>query len=1163
MAGAWEAAREGLVRVLQELYGRVAALEDSVASEWTYHKPLLEQKKWTTEEQIKILEAEVRTLHDKLKTVDKRCAERQALVTKTFRAALVPFYEEHNRDKLGQVDGILAHFRGREHEILSRILERYNVEVDPTTLKKRGMRTTEDEEDVLLGDLQRKKEQLWNEIAHVEDAVVRSKEELEKVKRDLYFPRVQGWRFKHGADGVYVAMNDFWIEQISMRISLSVLDRVKEPRILVVASGSQTREMPSRTSTWADGGSNSGAKKRAVKGGVVAFRVDKCGLHGEKGTKVPSLRPEQLRLLVEFQLTVPIEFSSGAWRASKGFHFKIMRIERQLKGSLYVPRSLLRLVLNRVLPGLIRGAILQSIPVELGAYLQQDFDNPSQDPGQRHSREPMHLNLDINLDSPFGDSTVLDTKLNMPGVAQGQGAEAMRYLFGLTDGQAETFVSFQHAVHQVHSQQQQQQQSGTGVPWPGPLVTASDLVQFFLRYSDESFTALECDARQDGEAGMMHAVWHSIVSTMQQAVDLFADFHNVESVKIATLFQRVHALSLKPVHQHVQLSSMRLRVSTDWVLVMVRDVLKRTVQERHRESAKRRVHLTKPLDRHLAEIDEWYNDVADPVTYLKQGVHHVDAHVTGKGNGGNFDFGARDILFHGPVRLQIPFVDALYPPTHFAIKTTVSPPSSGGDYGIDLLLSPFIDPEERLKSAVVQLSLRRAFAGFHFDIKNYLLEQILEFKNFELERLLGADQDDVIAGAKALSRKRSSSVPAARRPERHPAFPVGGRLVPLPLVVKASDTELDSLPCPSSPHLEDEEEDEGEQDLDAQDDTLSPTFQDSVSFQARSRKLSDVTLTSETGVEADDDAGSTNSSYSDGSGSGAQDGEDDNEKLLREFLRREKEHVSDDGDDDDDHVPEQDPEQVIRAFARKYSTTEAPPPAARAEKLEWEEDNHPPLPSQSPAPEDPHKRYAAQLGPDTKEASVDRFLLHLLNKMDSRKNASSRLDDNLKILNATFHCDASAREKEDMEKGRFLFRVETDPLTVMKAGAQHFGLRGHVADVCYYVYAWIKYHAARREAAAAAVGQQPQRDNELHALLQSCVGLLAKYVDKADSLFQFDLQLEGGTVSEQLVAAVCTSAEPATFEGSFRVLDLVADVRTLAQGADPATSDLHRRNRIW
>ena len=49
----------------------------------------------------------------------------------------------------------------------------------------------------------------------------RSRGGLEATKRELYFPRAEGWRFRSGEEGIYVAMHDFWLESLSATVALS------------------------------------------------------------------------------------------------------------------------------------------------------------------------------------------------------------------------------------------------------------------------------------------------------------------------------------------------------------------------------------------------------------------------------------------------------------------------------------------------------------------------------------------------------------------------------------------------------------------------------------------------------------------------------------------------------------------------------------------------------------------------------------------------------------------------------------------------------------------------------------------------------------------------------------------------------------------------------
>ncbi len=50
-----------------------------------------------------------------------------ALTPELLRLALTRFYEIHNPSRVGDVDGALQHFRGREAELISKVAAKYGV----------------------------------------------------------------------------------------------------------------------------------------------------------------------------------------------------------------------------------------------------------------------------------------------------------------------------------------------------------------------------------------------------------------------------------------------------------------------------------------------------------------------------------------------------------------------------------------------------------------------------------------------------------------------------------------------------------------------------------------------------------------------------------------------------------------------------------------------------------------------------------------------------------------------------------------------------------------------------------------------------------------------------------------------------------------------------
>ena len=66
---------------------------------------------------------------DSEQAMQEAAAAYEGLGKMDYRVALVKFYEEHNPEKLADVDKVMAKWEGREHHMLVALQEKYNREL--------------------------------------------------------------------------------------------------------------------------------------------------------------------------------------------------------------------------------------------------------------------------------------------------------------------------------------------------------------------------------------------------------------------------------------------------------------------------------------------------------------------------------------------------------------------------------------------------------------------------------------------------------------------------------------------------------------------------------------------------------------------------------------------------------------------------------------------------------------------------------------------------------------------------------------------------------------------------------------------------------------------------------------------------------------------------
>jgi hypothetical protein len=209
-------------------------------------------------------------------------------------------------------------------------------------------------------------------ITALEGVLKELNDELDVRKRRLYHPEST---ITLGSGGVYVGMNDFWLQLLSGHYVVDLLPQKDRPsEISIILSG--TRKDPQ-------------------SGVTVQFRVEGFKLAGDKGKNIPKFQFENLKLAISLNLSMVLSFDPNTKKWSlpaKNFNLKILSfkgpygISRRyaqlvLQGSFFsivmltvqcvhlsiFVYSLVGAILSLVTP-IIRNQIASNIPHELGNH---------------------------------------------------------------------------------------------------------------------------------------------------------------------------------------------------------------------------------------------------------------------------------------------------------------------------------------------------------------------------------------------------------------------------------------------------------------------------------------------------------------------------------------------------------------------------------------------------------------------------------------------------------------------------------------------------------------------------------------------------------------------------------------------------------------------------
>lgn len=140
---------------------------------------------------------------------------------------------------------------------------------------------------------------------------------------------------------------------------------------------------------------------RERKGVFLRVQASDVKVVGEKGTKVPNFTVKELAVLLECTMEAAFEWTElEGWRPMHKLKLNIETLEHSISGTnIPVPKTLLKYLLNLLLPALIEARLLAVLPAEIGQYFI-DTDTPGvQLGGKLHVFGPSLSSLNIDLSS--------------------------------------------------------------------------------------------------------------------------------------------------------------------------------------------------------------------------------------------------------------------------------------------------------------------------------------------------------------------------------------------------------------------------------------------------------------------------------------------------------------------------------------------------------------------------------------------------------------------------------------------------------------------------------------------------------------------------------------------------------------------------------------------
>lgn len=371
---------------------------------------------------------------------------------------------------------------------------------------------------------------------------------------------------------------------------------------------------------------------------LMAHNVE---LIGERGTKVPNLTLKEIMLEVECKLVATVEFSPMfGWQAPERSSFEILHLERKVTGNnLPLPRTLIKTILNMVMPRVFTKIFLTTLPVELGTYIMDTKDRLVISGEFRVTGPPL-----ASLSTPMTAAPGASVREASVAVAPSKEAEVMRRaqyarkLVGLTESQA---VALEYLM------------MGKGsllydMASPRSL-TLAELSTFYCTFSTSKVWRQMCDVM---EAAMKAVLHHKDVHPEDQRFK----FHHF-------MQHHVRRLVKKPMHVEFALDRLDLQIQVDGAVNCARDYFDRVARDFEKSMKGRRQDevVQAPLEQQLEALNLWHQATINWLASFKSTFKSTAATLVVSADHQQFSFGAEGVHYEGPVNLTVPLKLVLEP----------------------------------------------------------------------------------------------------------------------------------------------------------------------------------------------------------------------------------------------------------------------------------------------------------------------------------------------------------------------------------------------------------------------------------------------------------------------------------------------------------------------
>eukprot|EP00892_Ulva_mutabilis_P006932 jgi/Ulvmu1/4610/UM002_0339.1 len=344
---------------------------------------------------------------------------------------------------------------------------------------------------------------------------------------------------------------------------------------------------------------------------------------GEKGTKVPNFMVKELALLLECRMEAAFEWTElDGWRPTHKLKLSITQLEHSISGTTVpVPKTLLKYMLNLLLPAVIEARLLAVLPAEVGQYFVGKDTPGVQVGGRLHVYGPSltMLNADLAMD-PAAAAAAAGVKAKKAATSAAS-ATAARASLGLSLPQCTVLSDLLCSKHSCILPHQARSLSISSIcHLLSPLAGHPDLLNRWK-------------------------------SALHGAVDALCTFRNVPAINWRDLSEKILEPAIrKPLRLRFVLTCLDLSFNVNGVISSTHSYFTRVA---HAEAARSPAGSTM-LAEQLAALDELHSWLVGRVHSFRRRFKAARATVLTSLDATSLKLCLEDVQYQGPLHVEVP-----------------------------------------------------------------------------------------------------------------------------------------------------------------------------------------------------------------------------------------------------------------------------------------------------------------------------------------------------------------------------------------------------------------------------------------------------------------------------------------------------------------------------